>query len=85
MRSCRLEALAGVAAGDIDHEPQIGPDHAVAGAGVAEADGWCQVLLVACREQGRFVDLAEVGFQRSLNGGGGFASRCGHKSKLGRE
>ena len=27
----QAEPLAGVAAGDVDHQPQVGPDHAVAG------------------------------------------------------
>ena len=43
----QAEALAGVAAGDVDHQPQVGADHAVAGAGVAVADGHGQLVLVS--------------------------------------
>ena len=74
IRSCRLKPLAGVAAGDVDHQPQVRADHAVAGLVVAAADGDGQFVLVVGREQRGLVDLAEVGLQRRLHGrriGGG--------------
>ena len=73
----QAQALAGVAAGDVDHQAQVGADHAVAGLGVALADGDGQFLLVVGREQRGLVDLAEVGLQRRLDGGGDVSASCG--------
>ena len=66
----QAQALAGVAAGDVHHQPQVGADHAVAGLDVAVADGDGQFVLVVGREQRGLVDLAEVGFQGRLHGRG---------------
>src|SRR5215213_8014340 len=60
------EALAGVAAGDVYDEAQVGADHAIAGGQVAFADAGGQLLLFAGVEEGGLVDLAKVGFQRRL-------------------
>ena len=65
----QAEAFARVAAGDVHDEPQVGADHAVAGR--ACRPGRCCVAssFSSSRvEQRRFVDLAEIGFQRRLNG-----------------
>ena len=70
----QAQALAGVAAGDVDHQAQVGADHAVAGLDVALADGDGQFLLVVGREQRRFVDLPQVRFQRRLDGREGRSS-----------
>ena len=61
------QALAGVSAGDIDDEAEVGADHSVAGLRVALADGDGQVLLVVGREKRGLVDLAEIRFQRRLD------------------
>ncbi len=58
----QAEALAGVAAGDVHHQPQVGADHLIARLDVAASDRAGQLLLVGGREQGRFVDLAEIRF-----------------------
>ena len=65
----QAESLAGIAAGDIDHQPQVGADHAVAGLHVAAADGHGQLVLVVGRQQRGLVDLPQVGFQGRLHGG----------------
>ena len=61
------QALAGVPAGDIDHQAQVGAHHAVAGLAVAVLDAVGQLLLLLGVEQRRLVDLAEVGLQRRLD------------------
>ena len=63
----QAQPLAGVAAGDVDHQPQVGPDHPVAGLAVAVLDAVGELLLLVGGEQGRLVDLAEVGLQRRLD------------------
>ena len=75
----QAQALAGIAAGDVDHQPQIGADHAVAGLGVAGADGHGQLVLVVGREQRGLVDLAEIGLQGRLHQGGLAAACLGHR------
>ena len=60
----QAQPFAGVAAGDIHHQPQIGAHHAIAGLDVAVADGNGQLVLLSGIEQRGFVDLAEIGFQR---------------------
>ena len=65
----QAQSLAGIAAGDIDHQAQVGADHAIAGLHVAAADGHGQVVLVVGREQRGLVDLPQVGFQGRLHGG----------------
>src|SRR5262249_29275068 len=64
-----LEAqpLAGVAPGNVYHQPQVGPDHAIAGIAVARANAVGQLLLLLSAEERCLVDLAEVGFQRRLH------------------
>ncbi len=73
----QAEALAGVAAGDVDHQAEVGADHAVAGGRVAVADGDGQLALVVGRQERGLVDLAEVRLQRRLDGGGAAAARLG--------
>ncbi len=63
----QAEALAGVAAGDVHHQAQVGAHHAVAGLAVAVLDAVGQLLLFLGIEQRRFVDLAEIRFQRRLD------------------
>ena len=63
----QAQALAGVAAGDVDDQAQVGADHAVAGLAVAVLDAVGQLLLLLGVEQRRLVDLAEVGLQRRLD------------------
>ena len=63
----QAQPLAGVTAGDVDDEAEVGADHAVAGLAVAVLDAVGQLLFFFRVEQRRFVDLAEVGFQRRLN------------------
>src|SRR5262249_36259269 len=61
------EPFAGVAARDVHHPPQVGTHHAVAGLAVAVLDPVRQRLFLVRVEQGRLVDLAEVGFQGRLD------------------
>ncbi len=78
----QAESLAGVAAGDVDHQPQVGADHAIAGLHVAAADGHGQFVLVVGREQGGLIDLPQVGFQGRLHGGEWAAAGLGHGGSL---
>ena len=77
------QPFAGVAAGDIHHQPQVGAHHAIAGFHVALADGDGQLLLLGGVEQGGFVDFAQIRFERRLNGRRRAASRGWHKSSTG--
>ena len=63
----QAQPLAGVAAGDVDDQTQVGADHPIAGFAVAVLDAVGEVLFFFGVEQRRFVDLAEVGFQRRLD------------------
>jgi hypothetical protein len=73
------QPAVGVAAGDADHQPQVGPHHVVAGQGVAAGDRLGEPLLVGGREQGGLIDVAQIGFERILHGGcGGLAMRRWH-------
>ena len=67
----QAQALAGVAAGDVYHQPQVGADHAVAGGQVAVADADGEVAFVLRGQQRGLVDLAEVRLQRGLDRGAG--------------
>ena len=75
----QAQALAGISAGDVDHQAEVGADHAVAGLRVAAADGHGQFVLVVGREQRGLVDLAEVGLQGRLHGCGLAAACLGHR------
>ena len=77
----QAEPLAGVTAGDIDHQAEVGADHAVAGLVVAAADGDGQFVFIFGRKQRGLVDLAEIGLQRGLHRGGLAASCFGHGHK----
>ena len=62
-----VEALADVAAGDVDDQAEVGADHAVAGLDVAQADLLGERFFLVSRQERRLVDLAQVGFQRRLD------------------
>ncbi len=72
----QTQAFAGVAAGDVDDQSQVGADHPVAGPDVAVADPMAEFLLVVGGQQSRFVDFAEVGFQRRLDRALRLSRRC---------
>ncbi len=63
----QAQPLAGVAAGDVDDQAQVGAHHAVAGLAVAVLDPVGELLLLVRVEQRRLVDLAQVGLQRRLD------------------
>ena len=63
----QAQSLAGVAAGDVDDQAQVGPDHAIAGLAVAVLDAVGKLLFLLGVEQRGLVDLAEIGFQRRLD------------------
>jgi hypothetical protein len=58
----QAQSLAGVAPGDIDHQAQVGADHAIAGTDVPFADLDRKLALLLGAEQGRLVDFAQIGF-----------------------
>ena len=60
------QAFAGVPASDVDDEPQIGAHHAIASGSVALRNAVGEFLLIISRQQGGFVDLTEICFQRRL-------------------
>ena len=60
----QAEPLAGVAAGDVHDQAEVGPHHAVARLAVAVLDPAGQHLLLVRVEQRGFVDLSQVGLQR---------------------
>ena len=72
------EALAGVTAGDVDHQPEVGPHHVVARLGVALLDAVGELSFRLGVEQRRVVDLAEVGFEGVLGGAYLAAQESGH-------
>src|SRR5262249_32248692 len=63
----KAESLAGVTAGDVHDQAEVGPDHAVARLVVAQLDPVRQLFLFLRIEQRRLVDLAQVGLQRRLD------------------
>ena len=75
----QAQPFAGITAGDIHHEAQVRADHAIAGLHIALADGNGQLLLLGGIEQGGFVDFAEIGFERRLDGRRWAASRGWHR------
>ena len=71
------QPLAGVAAGDVHDQSQIGPHHAIASREVALADPRGQLALVGGGQQGGFVDFAQIRFQRRLDRGAGSSAFAG--------
>ena len=55
----QAETLAGVAAGDVDDEAQVGAHHAVAGFAVAVLDAVGELLLFVRRQERRLIDFAQ--------------------------
>jgi len=74
----QAETLAGVAPRDVHDQPQVGADHAVAGFAVALFDAIGEAFFIVGVEQRRFVDLAQVGFQRRLDRIGAETARSCH-------
>ena len=62
----QAEALAGVGAGDVDDEAEIGADHVIAGHVVAGRNRLGEPLFLLRAEQRRAVDLGQVRVQRRL-------------------
>ena len=56
-------------AGDVDHEPEIGSNHMVAGERVTPTNTLGEPFLVRRSEQGCLVDVPQVGLERVLHGG----------------
>ena len=63
------QATVGIAAGDVDHEPEIGSNHMVAGERVTPTNTLGEPFLVRRSEQGCLVDVPQVGLERVLHGG----------------
>jgi hypothetical protein len=74
----KTEPFAGVAARDVDDEPEVGANHLIPGRGVAVFDSVCELLLLVGGKQGRLIDLAEIGLQGRLDGLASEPARSSH-------
>ena len=75
----QTESLAGVAAGYVDHQAQVGTDHPVPGIIVATLNPVGQLLLLVGIEERSFIDLTEICFQGRLNHIASLPARSGHR------
>ena len=73
------QPLADVASGDIDHQPQVGADHPIAGLVVPVGDPVGQLFLFVGGQQSHLVDLPEIGLQGALDHVTAVSANTGHE------
>src|SRR5262249_45829064 len=81
----QAQSLAGVAAGNVDHEAKVGAHHPVAGFAVAVLDPVGQLLLFVGAQKRRLVDLAEVRLEWGLDGVAASTAWSGHGGVIQRQ
>src|SRR5213079_2166493 len=74
----QAKAFAGVAAGDVDDEAEVGADHLVAGGLVAVLNAVSELLFLVGGKKRGLIDLAEISLQRRLDGLAAEPARSSH-------
>src|SRR5262249_12428125 len=76
------EAFPDIAPGDVYDQPEIGPDHPIAGELVPPRDPVGELLLLVGGQQSHLVDLPEIGLQGALHRITAVSANTGHEDPL---